>query len=64
MYLQAFANGLDVSLNEYRKTIVDTERRYLQNPHNSMAMIYVVVYPCNRLMECLLKMIREINAQK
>lgn len=64
LYLQAFANGIDESLEEYRKAIVDTEKRFLQNPHNPMSMVYVVAYPHNRLMQYLLKMIDGITAQK
>lgn len=64
LYLQAFANGLDESLDEYRKTIVATEKRFLQNPHNPMSMVYVIVYPFNRLMEYLLKMVQGITSQK
>lgn len=64
LYLQAFANGVDKSLDEYRKTIVDTEKRYLQNPHNPMSTIFVAVYPYSRFMDYLLKMIHDINTQK
>lgn len=64
LYLQAFANGVDESLDEYRKAVVDTEKRFLQNPHNPLSMVYVVIYPHNRLMEYLLKMIQGIRTQQ
>ena len=64
LYLQAFANGVDESLDGYRKAIVDTEKRFLQNPHNPLSVIYVVIYPYNRLMEYLLKIIQGIKTQK
>lgn len=64
LYLESFAMAVDESLNEYRKAVVDTEKRFLQNPHNPVSMVYVVVYPYNRLMEYLLKMIQGIKTQK
>lgn len=62
--MQAFASGLDESLDEYRRAVVDTEKRFLQNPHNPMTMVYVVIYPYNRLMEYLLRIIDGIKSQK
>lgn len=64
LYIQACANGLHECLDDYRKTIIETETRFLQNPHNPLSTVYVVIYPFNRLMEYLLNMISGIRTQR
>lgn len=64
LYLQSFAIGVDESLAEYRKAVLETECRFLQKPHIPMSMVYVAVYPYNSLMEFLLKVIEGISSQK
>lgn len=64
LYLKAFANGIELVLESYLEEIVELERRYLQNPSQSLLFIFQKINVFQPLFLFLQKLIRGIRAQK
>ncbi|XP_037882972.1 gamma-tubulin complex component 4 homolog isoform X2 [Glossina fuscipes] len=64
LYLKAFVNGIDDSLDDYVTEISDLERRYIQNPTHSLLFIYQKLQEYEPLATYLTKLIRGIRMYK
>ncbi|XP_055851463.1 gamma-tubulin complex component 4 homolog [Episyrphus balteatus] len=64
LYLKAFANGIELVLETYLEEITELERRYLQNPSQSLLFIFQKINVFQPLFLFLQKLIRGIRAQK
>lgn len=64
LYLKAFANGIESVLDDYLNNITELERRYLNNPSQSLMFIYQKLQEYEPLALYLAKLIRGIRIQK
>uniref|UniRef100_A0A336MBV4 Gamma-tubulin complex component n=1 Tax=Culicoides sonorensis TaxID=179676 RepID=A0A336MBV4_CULSO len=64
LYLQAFCDGMDASLEKYRQLVIDLEKRYLRAPTNSLLFIYHQIDRYQPLLCFLLKLISGIRSQR
>ncbi|XP_063699170.1 gamma-tubulin complex component 4 homolog [Culicoides brevitarsis] len=64
LYLQAFCDGMDASLEKYRQLVIDLEKRYLRAPTNSLLFIFHQIDRYQPLLCFLLKLISGIRSQR
>lgn len=64
LYLQAFCDGMDASLEKYRNLVIDLEKRYLRTPTHSLLFIFHQIDRFQPLLCFLLKLISGIRSQR
>lgn len=64
LYLQAFCDGLDSSLDKFRSLVIDLERRYIKTPSHSLLFVYHQIDRFEPLLCFLLKLISGIRSQR
>lgn len=64
LYVQALANGIDLALKPYTDSILEMEKRYLQQPNLQLTFVYHEVQKFNFMFTFLLKFIDGIQTQR
>lgn len=64
LYLKAFANGIELVLDDYLNNITELEKRFLKNPCQSLMFIYQQLQEYEPLALYLAKLIRGIRIHK
>lgn len=64
LYLQAFADGLDLAVKPYRDLIVQLEANYLKRPNLSLIFIYHQVNQYQSLFGFLLRLVSGVVTQR
>lgn len=64
LYLKAFANGIELVLDDYLNNITELEKKFLKNPCQSLMFIYQKMQEYEPLALYLAKLIRGIRIHK
>lgn len=63
-YLQAFAYGLDQSVESYHQSVVELEKKFLRKPTTSLMFIFHELEKSRPLLEFLLRLINGVKTQR